>query len=261
MTNPRFEDQIAVVVGGTGGIGLETVRRLRQEGAQTAVIGLESPEQLSEEQRSLLVDPPGALYLQANAVYGEQLEEAFQRIDESFGRIDVLVHVAGISARRWGDGPLDRCTEEGWDQAMSVNAKGVYRSNRLALQRMIRQKSGAIVNISSVLGMVGVRDHFATHAYAASRGAVIALSRSAAVYYAKDNIRVNVVCPGLLDTPMSQRAVRDPVILEALTEFQPLAPHVGYPQDAAAAIVFLASRDARFITGIALPVDGGWTAQ
>jgi NAD(P)-dependent dehydrogenase (short-subunit alcohol dehydrogenase family) len=87
------------------------------------------------------------------------------------------------------------------------------------------------------------------------------LSRSAAVYYAKDGIRINAVCPGLLDTPMSQRAVNNEEIREALTYYQPLAPHVGYPQDVAAAVAFLVSDEAKFITGIALPIDGGWLAQ
>ncbi|MFC4776278.1 SDR family NAD(P)-dependent oxidoreductase [Paenibacillus sp. GCM10023252] len=258
----RLGEQNVLVVGGTGGIGLETVKRFIAEGAsQVAVVGLESWEQLSDVQLSIL-SSPNVIYYQANAANTEEMDHTASQLGKSIDRLDVLVHVAGISARRYGDGPLDECTEEGWDQAMSVNVKSVYNSNRLALQLMKQQSGGgAIVNISSVLGMVGARDHFTTHAYAASRGAVISLTKSAAVYYAKHNIRMNVVCPGLLDTPMSQRAINDPVIQEALTELQPLAPHVGYPTDVTEAILFLASKEARFITGIALPVDGGWTAQ
>lgn len=144
---------------------------------------------------------------------------------------------------------------------MNTNVKSVYLTNHFALQMMQDQKSGSIINISSVLGIVGAQAHFTTHAYAASKGAIISLSKAAAVYYAKDNIRINVVCPGLLDTPMSQRAINDEIIQEALTHFQPLAPHVGYPEDVANAILFLASDSARFMTGVVLPVDGGWTAQ
>ena len=256
----RFNDQYVLVIGGTGGIGLETVRRFLMEGATVAAVGLEAYDQFSEAQKDVL-HHPNVVYLTANGVKTEDMDRVASELEKRFERIDVLVHVMGISARRFGDGPLDQCTEEGWDQAMNVNVKSVYQSNRIALARMLRQGKGAIVNISSVLGMVGTREHFTTHAYAASRGAVISLSRSAAVYYAKDNIRINVVCPGLLDTPMSQRAVNDPVIREALTEFQPLAPNVGYPTDIAEAIIFLASDEAKFITGIALPVDGGWSAQ
>ncbi|WNR42803.1 SDR family NAD(P)-dependent oxidoreductase [Paenibacillus roseipurpureus] len=257
----RFNNSQVLVVGGTGGIGLETVKRFLSEGARVAVIGLESEEQLSDQQKQVLFSSQ-VIYKQGDVVDTEQMNSISAELENRMERLDVLVHVAGISARRFGDGPLDQCTEAGWDQAMSVNVKSVYNSNRIALQRMLKQSGGgAIVNISSVLGMVGTREHFTTHAYAASRGAVISLSKSAAVYYAKDNIRINVVCPGLLDTPMSQRAINDPVIREALTELQPLAPHVGYPQDVAEAILFLASQEAKFITGIALPVDGGWSAQ
>ncbi|WP_051251100.1 SDR family NAD(P)-dependent oxidoreductase [Paenibacillus harenae] len=256
----RFSNQYVLVVGGTGGIGLETVKRFVMEGAWVAAVGLESEDQLSEAQRNILSNP-NVVYLKANAAATADMDNIAAELEQRFERLDVLVHAAGISARRYGDGPIDECTEEGWDQAMNANVKSVYQSNRIALQQMQRQGKGAIVNISSVLGMAGTRAHFTTHAYAASRGAVISFSKSAAVYYAKNNIRINVVCPGLLDTPMSQRAVSDPVIREALTEFQPLAPHIGYPDDVAEAILFLASEDSKFITGIALPVDGGWSAQ
>lgn len=257
----RFSNQQVLVVGGTGGIGLETVRRFLEEGAKVAVIGVETEDQLSDVQKQVLSSPE-VVYLQGDAANAQQMDYLAAKLEGIQKRLDVLVHVAGISARRFGDGPLDQCSEEGWDRAMSVNVKSVYNSNRIALKRMLeQQEGGAIVNISSVLGMVGVREHFTTHAYAASRGAVISLTKSAAVYYAKDNIRMNVVCPGLLDTPMSQRAINNSMIREALTAFQPLAPHVGYPNDVASAILFLASQDAKFMTGIVLPVDGGWSAQ
>lgn len=144
---------------------------------------------------------------------------------------------------------------------MRDNLDAVFRSNRAAVRLMKQQEAGSIINVASILGLVGVQDHFVTHAYATSRGAVIALSRSMAVYYAQFGVRVNCVCPGLLDTPMSQRAVRNPAIREALEFHQPLAPHIGYPTDVAQAILFLAGEEARFITGTTLPVDGGWTAQ
>ncbi|UVI33204.1 SDR family NAD(P)-dependent oxidoreductase [Paenibacillus spongiae] len=253
----------AIIIGGTSGIGLAVAKLFLEQGMQVAVTGRdESKANAAEEElRTLASSPSQVQAFSADASDRASMEMIYNTVMEKWDTLDILVHVAGISGRRWGDGPLDECTEEGWNVVMTNNVTSVYHSNQLALRYMKRQQSGSIVNISSILGMLGAQDHFVTHAYAASRGAVISMSRSAAVYYAKDGIRINTVLPGLLDTPMSQRAINNDVIREALTYYQPLAPHVGYPQDVAAAVAFLAGDEAKFITGIALPVDGGWLAQ
>lgn len=259
----NFTNKVVVVVGGTGGIGMETSYRFMEGKAQVIVIGRTEAETDSAvrllKQRSTGDGAVRGLY--GDVTNHDDVEHLFNCIKNEYSRIDILVHIVGISGRKWGDGPLAECKEEGWDIVMNTNVKSVYLTNHFALQMMQDQKSGSIINISSVLGIVGAQAHFTTHAYAASKGAIISLSKAAAVYYAKDNIRINVVCPGLLDTPMSQRAINDEIIQEALTHFQPLAPHVGYPEDVANAILFLASDSARFMTGVVLPVDGGWTAQ
>lgn len=259
-----FEKKRAVIVGGASGIGLETAQRLAQRGAHVCIIDRDTTK-LDGAVRAIAVFASGegqsCFGHAADASNGEQMRHVFRQIEQQWGQLDIHVHVAGISGRRWGDGPIDECTEEGWDVVMQNNVRSVYLSNKLATQIMKRQQTGSVVNVSSILGLVGAQTHFVTHAYAASRGAVIALSRAMAAYYAKFGIRVNCVCPGLLDTPMSQRAVHDTTIREALISLQPLAPHIGYPEDVAEAIVYLASDAAKWATGIVLPIDGGWTAH
>lgn len=259
----RFEDKVVVIIGGTSGIGLESAYQFAAEGAAVVMTGRSQAktEEKAQEVRQKAVHPNRIVPIWGDATKSEDVQSIFEQTMQQFGKVDILVHVAGISGRRFGDGPLDECTENGWDVVMESNVKSVYLTNNKALRIMKEQNFGSIVNISSILGMVGAREHFVTHAYAASRGAVIQLSRSAAVYYSKYNIRINVVCPGLLDTPMSQRAINDNEIREALTTLQPLSPHIGYPDDVAQAILFMASDEAKFMTGVALPVDGGWTAQ
>lgn len=258
-----MDKKVVFIVGGTSGIGLSTAELFVKQGYIVIATGRSGPkmEEALDHLRQFQQYDNQICVVTADAADRNAMEAVFQDIDNKYGRLDVLVHVAGISGRKFGDSVLDECTDEGWEVIMANNLKSVYLSNQLALQRMKVKNSGNIVNISSILGLVGTREHFTTHAYAASRGAVIQLTRSAAVYYSKYNIRMNVVCPGLLDTPMSQRAVNDEVILDALTYLQPLSPHVGYPEDVAEAVLFLASDSAKFITGVVLPVDGGWTAQ
>ncbi|MGP4081603.1 SDR family NAD(P)-dependent oxidoreductase [Pseudalkalibacillus sp. R45] len=258
-----LKEKVVLVIGGTSGIGFETAFRFVEQGATVLITGRSEERTIAavEQLKNKFDGPSTILPLSGDATCSNDVEHIYEVILNEFGKLDVLVHVAGISGRKWGDGPLDECTEEGWDKVIQSNVKSVYLTNHHALKIMKKQQHGSIVNISSILGMVGTQEHFNTHAYAASRGAVISMSRSAAVYYSKDNIRINVVCPGLLDTPMSQRAVNDPIIRDALTYLQPLSPHIGYPEDVAEAILFLASDQSKFITGIALPVDGGWTAQ
>ena len=178
---------------------------------------------------------------------------------ERFGRLDVVVCAHGGSGRRFGDGPVDECTPEGWDATLELNLRTVFLVVRHAVPVLRSAGGGAIVTVSSVLGLVGGDRDFATHAYAASKGAVIALTRAMAVTYATDGIRCNVVCPGLIATPMSERAQADPVIRGRLGKLQPLTGDFGRPEDVAEAVLHLAT--APFTTGSVVTVDGGWTAR
>ena len=189
------------------------------------------------------------------SVHGVDLGDAWPELD----RLDALVCAHGISGRRLGDGPVESCTEEAWDAVLDANLKSVFLYCRRAIAPLRAAGGGAIVTVSSVLGLVGGDDDFATHAYAASKAGLIGLTRAMAVTYARERIRCNVVCPGLVETPMSARAQADERIRARLADLQPLTGDFGRPEDVASAALYLAT--ALFVTGTVLPVDGGWTAR
>ncbi|HYY81684.1 MAG TPA: SDR family oxidoreductase [Actinomycetes bacterium] len=144
---------------------------------------------------------------------------------------------------------------------LALNLRPTWLATRAVLPHLVAAGGGSIVNLSSVIGMVGGDEDFATHAYAASKGGVIALTRGIAVYYAPRGVRCNVICPGVIDTPMAFRSVGDPRIRARLHELQPLTGEPGLPDDVAGAVLYLAGPASRLVTGVVLPVDGGWTAK
>src|SRR5512134_54116 len=242
----RLQDKIAIVTGGGSGIGFATAQLFAQEGAQVVVFDINA-----SSADSLRVDVTSAT----------EVESAIQAIINQYGHLDILINVAGGSGRRWGDGPTDSCTLEGWEKTLALNLDSVFYSCKFALQAMLSQGRGVIVNVSSVLGMVGGDEDFATHAYASSKGAVISLTRSIASCYAARGIRANVICPGLIATPMSQRAQESDHIRSRLSQLQPLTGDFGSPTDIANAALYLASDESSFVTGTVLTVDGGWTVR
>jgi meso-butanediol dehydrogenase/(S,S)-butanediol dehydrogenase/diacetyl reductase len=192
-------------------------------------------------------------------VHGIDVEDDAEVVFGTLDRLDVLICAHGISGRRLGDGPVDACTEEAWDAVLDANLRSVFVYCKHAVPLLRAAGGGAIVTVSSVLGLVGGDEDFATHAYAASKAGVIGLTRAMAATYAKDGIRCNVVCPGLIETPMSRRAQDDSRIRARLAELQPLTGDFGTPEDVAQAALYLAT--APFVTGAVLTVDGGWTAR
>jgi NAD(P)-dependent dehydrogenase (short-subunit alcohol dehydrogenase family) len=190
--------------------------------------------------------------------------EAVKSCVEMFGRVDALFNVAGISGRRFGDGPVHECTDEGWDVTLATNAKTTFQMSREVIRQMLSQSlsdggsRGAILNMASVLAFAPEREHFATHAYAASKGAVISLTKAMAAYYAPHKIRVNALAPGLVRTPMSARAQQNEAILELMKTKQPLAEDLIEAEDVARAALFLLGDESRFVSGEVLTVDAGW---
>jgi NAD(P)-dependent dehydrogenase (short-subunit alcohol dehydrogenase family) len=202
------------------------------------------------------------LGLAGDATLAATAEQAVAMAVEKWGRVDGLYHVAGGSGRSRGDGPLHEMTDEGLDYTVDLNLKSVLLSNRAVLRQLLQQGGGGgvILNMSSVLGWSPEPRFFASHAYASAKAGIIGVSKAAASYYAKDNIRVNVIAPALVETPMAGRACSDPQIQGFIQQKQPLdGGRVGLPDDVDGAACFLLSRAARFMTGQVLAVDGGWT--
>ena len=242
----RLRDKVAVVTGGASGIGHATAELFAEEGARVVVFDINASYPDS---------------LQVDVTSANQVEASVKKVVDRYERVDILVNIAGGSGRRWGDGPADSCTLEGWDKTLALNLDSVFYCCKYALQGMLAQGHGVIVNMSSVLGMVGGDEDFATHAYASSKGAVISLTRSIASYYAPHGIRANVICPSLIATPMSQRAQESEQIRARLPQLQPLTGDFGTPEDVAQAALYLASDESSFVTGAVLTVDGGWTVR
>jgi len=183
----------------------------------------------------------------------------------AFDRLDALFNVAGISGRRFGDGPVHACTEDGWAVTLDANATTQFRMCREVVRRMLMQvvgengHRGVILNMSSILALSAEPKHFDTVAYAASKGAILAMSHAMAACYAKDKIRVNAIAPGLVRTPMSARASEDPEIVSFMKTKQPLTEDSIPVQDVAASCVYLLTDASRAVTGQVLAVDAGWT--
>jgi NAD(P)-dependent dehydrogenase (short-subunit alcohol dehydrogenase family) len=245
----QLANKRCLIVGGTSGIGLAAARRFLEEGARLMIAGLDEP-------------PAGFAGAVCDARDARQVDDLFALAAGRLGGLDVLYHVAGSSGRRDGDGPLHECTDDGWHATLDTNLKSTFLTNRAAVRHFLAYRQpGVILNMASVLALAPAPREFDTCAYTAAKAGIIGMSRLAAARYAADGIRVNVLAPGLIDTPMAQRAVNDDAIRAYLRTKQPLAAGPGLPDDCAGAAVFLCSDAARLITGVVLPVDGGWTVS
>ena len=245
-----------LLITGSSGIAAATARLWGTENP-VFVVGINT-----DECKALAADIHEAAFATADVRDEQPVRTAVIACVERFGRIDALFNVAGISARAAGDGPLHECKPAAWDLAMDVNARGTFLMCREILGLWTRSaQGGVILNCGSVLAQHPQADHFATVGYAASKGAIEAMSKSAAAYYARAGIRINVLALGLVRTPMSARAQKDPRITEYMAHKQPLTKGMLSADDVAKTACFLLRRDSSPITGQVVTVDGGWTVS
>ena len=263
MTTPDHTSGVrdkVLVITGTTGIAAATARLAAVEGAHVLVVGIDD-----ESGEALAASLARCRFVRADVTDATQVAAAIEECVKASGRIDALFNVVGISGRRFGDGPLHECTEEGWDATFATNAKSIFLVSREVIRRMLAQERGgdgsrgAILNMGSVLASRPESRFFSTHAYAASKGAVLSLTRAMASYYAPHGIRVNAVAPSLVRTPMSARAQQSDEILAFAGTKQPLAGGMLEADDVARTALFLLGAASALVTGQVVAVDGGWS--
>ena len=244
-----------VVIGGTTGIGLSACEAFIREGANVVAIG-RNPLSVQEASSKL----GDALVQAGDATKEGTAMNAIELCARHFGRFDGLYHVAGGSGRKFGDGPLHALSKEGWEYTFNLNLTSLMLSNQAAVRFFLdHNQGGSILNMGSVLGYSPSPQHFATHAYSAAKAAAIGFTRAIASYYATSDIRVNLIAPALVETPMAQRAANDEKILSFIKTKQPLGGgRIASPSDVDGAGVYFMSDHSKFTTGQVLSVDGGW---
>jgi len=252
----RFEGKVVIVTGAGSGIGKAAATLFAGEGGMVALLDLDS-KGVEETSNAITHQGGDALPLVCDVIDEQGVSNAVEQILQHYNRIDVLCNNAGIELSK----PLVQTEGHEWDRVLAVNLKGMFLLSKHVLPHMISSGGGAVVNTSSISGLLGWPD---SSAYCASKGGVIQLTREMAVEYGPQHIRVNCICPGTTVTPMTDRLLgleEDPEgTALSIRAMHPLG-RFAQPEEIARAMLFLASEEASFVTGAVLPVDGGYTAK
>jgi NAD(P)-dependent dehydrogenase (short-subunit alcohol dehydrogenase family) len=248
----RFDGQVALVTGGASGIGKAAILRFASEGAQVVVADLDV---IAGQETCREVQAAGgeALFVQTDITRKAEAERMVLQTLATFGRLDTLLTAAGIG----GGGTVVNTTEREWDRMLNLDLKGVYLAAKFAIPAMCKTGGGAIITISS-LG--GVRGDWGGASFSAAKAGVINLTRNMAVVHAKQGIRANCICPGVILTPLTEQWLQRRGVRKNVLSRHPIG-RLGSPEEVAAVVAFLASKDASFVNGANIPVDGGCLAQ
>jgi NAD(P)-dependent dehydrogenase (short-subunit alcohol dehydrogenase family) len=247
----RLAGKVAIITGAASGLGRASAKLFAEQGASVVVAdrdgagGLETVTQIRDTGGQ-------AEFIETDVAVADDVDAMVAKAVTCFGKLDVLFNNAGIAIRK----PVADLSEDEWDRCIDTNLKGVFLGSKSAIPEMIRGGGGSIINTASIYGVVGGRTRAA---YSASKGGIVNLTRSMALDYASQNIRVNCICPGFVETPLLKKILGTEAEFQALVDMHPMG-RLGRPIETAYAAVYLASDEAAFTTGIALPVDGGYTA-
>ncbi|TDE06910.1 SDR family oxidoreductase [Flavobacterium sandaracinum] len=247
-----FKNKVALVTGGASGIGKAAALAFAKKGAKVAIADWKENDEMVDLIKELGSE---AIFIKCDVSKTEDVKAMVVQTIAAFGRLDYAFNNAGIEGNT---ATTQECTEENWDKTISVNLKGIWLCMKYEIPEMLKEGKGAIVNCASVAGLIGFAG---LPAYVASKHGIVGLTKTTALECAKQGIRVNVVCPGVIQTPMIDRLTGK--TKEAIEQFTGLEPigRFGLPEEIASAVIWLCSDEASFVTGHVMAVDGGFVAQ
>lgn len=245
----KLENKVAIITGASSGFGKATALLFAEEGAKIVLVARKE-DQLKEAVKEIEDKGGKAIYVAADLAFEENAKKVVDETIKAFGQIDILFNNAGTFA----PGSIEDTDLETWQRVLNVNLTSIFLMSKYAI-KYLKETQGVIINTASAGGIIGFPE---ACSYAASKGGVVSLTKSIAVDFAKDNVRCNAICPGTAETNMTEEALKIPEVYEGYLAPIPLH-RFGKARDIACAALYLASDDSSYLTGVALPVDGGWT--